>query len=121
MTSSWESRFATTRKLQAMLLVNVIPAEDNMKKSELLEALRSETKMTKSKSEEVVELFFSEISDALARGDRVEIRGFCSFFTKQYKSYIGKNPKTGKPVQVAAKKLPFFKCGKELRERVDYE
>lgn len=53
-------------------------------------------------------------------GDRVEIRGFCSFFVKQYDPYIGRNPKTGKKVQIAAKKLPFFKPGKELKEQVDY-
>jgi integration host factor subunit beta len=91
-----------------------------MKKSDLIEALRTETKLAKNKSEEVIELFFAEISDALARGERVEIRGFCSFFTKHYKSYIGKNPKTGKRLLVSAKKSPFFKCGKELKERVDY-
>lgn len=57
---------------------------------------------------------------ALSEGDRVEIRGLCSFFIKEYKSYQGRNPMTGEPVRVAAKKLPFFKIGKELKERVDY-
>ncbi len=51
--------------------------------------------------------------------DRVEIRGLCFFFVKQHKAYSGKNPKTGKPVEVRPKKLPFFKCGKELKEIVD--
>jgi integration host factor subunit beta len=60
------------------------------------------------------------MSNALASGDRVEIRGFCSIYVKQYKGYTGRNPKTGEPVQIEAKKLPFFKCGKELKERVDY-
>jgi integration host factor subunit beta len=59
------------------------------------------------------------LSKALIRGERVEIRGLCSFFVKEYKAYSGRNPKTGNPVQVKPKKLPFFKCGKELRERVD--
>lgn len=68
----------------------------------------------------VVELFFSEMTSALANGDRVEIRGFCSFFIKEYAGYTGRNPKTGKNVQVTEKKLPFFKCGKDLKERVDY-
>jgi integration host factor subunit beta len=103
-----------------MALAKVIPAEDNMKKSELVEALRTETGLSKKKAEEVVELFFSEMSDALSRGERVEIRGFCAFFVKHYEAYIGKNPKTGERIRVAAKKLPFFKCGKELKERVDY-
>jgi integration host factor subunit beta len=60
------------------------------------------------------------MSDALANGERVEIRGLCSFFVKEYKGYTGRNPKTGAHTQVLPKKLPFFKCGKELKERVDY-
>jgi integration host factor subunit beta len=60
------------------------------------------------------------MSDALARGDRVEIRGLCSFFVKQYETYMGRNPKTGESVKIRPKKLPFFKCGKELKERIDY-
>ena len=64
-------------------------------------------------------LFFSKISDALIEGDRVEIRGPCSFFVKEYESYQGRNPRTGKKVQVASKRLPSFKVGKELKERVD--
>ncbi len=92
-----------------------------MKKSELIEALRHETGLTKTKAEEVVELFFDEMSNALASGDRVEIRGLCSIYVKNYKGYDGRNPKTGEPTQVPPKKLPFFKCGKELKDRVDYE
>lgn len=92
-----------------------------MNKSELVEALRAETGLSKEKVEDVVELFFREISSALAGGERVGIRGFCAFFVKHYKAYIGKNPKTGDNVRVAAKKLPFFRCGKELKERVDYK
>jgi integration host factor subunit beta len=52
-------------------------------------------------------------------GDRVEIRGLCSFFVKDYRSYIGRNPKTGEKVIIRPKKLPFFKSGKELKERVN--
>jgi integration host factor subunit beta len=69
----------------------------------------------------VLHLFFDEMSKALASGDRVEIRGLCSFYVKKYKGYTGKNPKTGVSTQVQPKKLPFFKCGKELKERVDHE
>ena len=60
------------------------------------------------------------MSNALGNGDRVEIRGLCPFYVKQYKAYAGRNPKTGEEVQIKSKKLPFFKCGKELKERVDY-
>ena len=68
----------------------------------------------------VVELFLDEMSNALVNGDRVEIRGFCSIYVKQYKGYAGRNPKTGEPVQIKPKKLPVFKCGKELKKKVDY-
>ncbi len=59
------------------------------------------------------------MANALAEGDRVEIRGLCSFYVKKYKAYAARNPKTGKPTGVKPKKLPFFKCGMELRNRVD--
>ena len=90
-----------------------------MNKSELVEALRKETGLSRTKSTEVVDLFFDEMSNALASGDRVEIRGFCNIYVKNYKGYTGRNPKTGEPREVRPKKLPFFKCGKELKDRVD--
>jgi integration host factor subunit beta len=87
---------------------------------ELIQALRdSDHLLSKSEAESVVRLFFDGMADALAKGDRVEIRGFCSFFVKEYESYTGRNPKTGEKVKIAPKKLPFFKPGKELKERVD--
>ncbi|MCD4719808.1 MAG: integration host factor subunit beta [Desulfobacula sp.] len=91
-----------------------------MNKLELIQAVKEKCRLTKDEAAEVVDTFFSELTVALANGDRVEIRGFCSFFIKEYKSYTGRNPKTGKKVTVAPKKLPFFKCGKELKEKVDY-
>jgi integration host factor subunit beta len=91
-----------------------------LNKMELIQALRdSDGRLSKSEAEAVVKLFFDEMANALAKGDRVEIRGFCSFFVKEYEGYIGRNPKTGKAVKIAPKKLPFFKAGKELKERVD--
>ena len=90
-----------------------------MNKLELIEALKAETGLTKNEATAVVNLFFNEMIDALANGDRVEIRGLCSFFVKKYKAYTGRNPKTGEQVKIKPKKLPFFKCGTELRERVD--
>ena len=91
-----------------------------MNKMELIDTLRFEAEITKSEAAAVVDLFFNEMANALAVGDRVEIRGLCSFFVKKYKAYAGRNPKTREPTRVKAKKLPFFKCGKELKERVDY-
>jgi integration host factor subunit beta len=90
-----------------------------MNKSDLVEVLSRETGLTLKISEEVVNKAFNDMTDALTKGDRVEIRGFGSFKVKKYKGYTGKNPKTGEPVKVKPKKLPFFKCGKELKERVD--
>ena len=91
-----------------------------MNKMELIDVLRNEAQLTKSEAAAVVDLFFNEMANALTEGDRVEIRGLCSFYVKKYKAYAGRNPKTGEPTRVKGKKLPFFKCGKELKERVDY-
>jgi len=90
-----------------------------MNKQDLIITLRDEAGLTKSEAKAVVSLFFDEMSNALTNGDRVEIRGLCSFYVKQYKAYTGRNPKTGETTQVKSKKLPFFKVGKELKERVD--
>ena len=90
-----------------------------MNKLELVETLREQTGITKNEAEVVVNLVFDEMANAMANGDRVEIRGFCSFYVKQYKAYTGRNPKTGEKVTIKPKKLPFFKAGKELKERVD--
>ncbi len=91
-----------------------------MNKLELISALKNEAHISKSEAAKAVQLFFNSMADALARGERVEIRGLCSFFVKDYKSYTGRNPKTGEKVVIEPKRLPFFKAGKELKERVDY-
>jgi integration host factor subunit beta len=91
-----------------------------MNKLELISALKTRTDISKSEAARVVEVFFDNMADTLAGGDRVEIRGLCSFYVKEYKSYTGRNPKTGEKVVIRPKKLPFFKSGKELKERVNY-
>jgi len=91
-----------------------------MNKLELIKTLRDECQISKKEAAAVVDLFFNEMANALAKGDRVEIRGLCSFYVKAYEGYTGRNPKTGEPTRVKGKKLPVFKCGKELKERVDY-
>ncbi len=90
-----------------------------MNKRDLIATLKIESELTKSEAATVVDLFFNEMANALAKGNRVEIRGLCSFYVKKYKAYAGRNPKTGETVKIKRKKLPFFKSGKELRERVD--
>lgn len=91
-----------------------------MNKLELISTLKNEANISKAEAAKVVEIFFESMANALAQGERVEIRGLCSFFVKDYKSYTGRNPKTGEKVTIKPKRLPFFKCGKELKERVDY-
>ena len=90
-----------------------------MNKSQLIESLAKEESLPVRKAEEVVNTVFGEMETALIRGERVEIRGLGSFKVKEYDGYKGRNPKTGEMIKVASKKLPFFKVGKELRERVD--
>lgn len=90
-----------------------------MNKLELIAALKEETGINRPEAAEIVDLFFDSMGQALAEGDRVEIRGLFSFYVKKYKSYTGRNPKTGEKVKIKPKKLPFFKVGKELAERVD--
>lgn len=90
-----------------------------MNKSELVEALSERENLTYKKAEQIVTLVFDSMADALIENDRIEIRGFGSFMVKDYKAYMGRNPKTGEVIEVKPKKLPFFKVGKELRERVN--
>jgi integration host factor subunit beta len=91
-----------------------------MNKLELIDTLRNECQISKKEAATIIDLFFGKISEGLAEGDRVEIRGLCSFYVKKYKAYAGRNPRTGEKVKIKPKKLPFFKCGKELKERADY-
>ena len=90
-----------------------------MDKSHLIATLSKDTGLTIRKAKQVVRTLFSIMANALADGDRVEIRGFGTFKVKNYDGYTGHNPKTGKPIKVKPKRLPFFKCGNELKDRVD--
>ena len=90
-----------------------------MNKCDIIRALRAGNGLLINEAELVVKMFFDEIANALSGGDRVEIRSLCSFHVKKYKAYTGRNPKTGKKVKIAPKRLPVFKPGKELRERVN--
>lgn len=90
-----------------------------MTKSELIERVAQESGLSKGRAEMVVNTIFDSMTSALIAGDGIEIRGFGSFTVRLYKSYEGRNPRTGDVVHVAPKRLPFFKVGKELRERVN--
>ncbi len=91
-----------------------------MNKMELITELGKQLNLSKTESNRVVELFFNSMTDALAKGDRIQIRGLCAFKVKQYKGYTGRNPKTGEQVNVKTKKLPFFKPGADLKIRVNH-
>ena len=90
-----------------------------MTKSELIERIAESLKLPAGKAEAIVNCVFDSMVKALERGEGIEIRGFGSFTVRDYKSYEGRNPRTGEPVHVAPKRLPFFKVGKDLRERVN--
>jgi integration host factor subunit beta len=89
-----------------------------MNKSELIEALAVSNSLSYKKAEEVINALFDAMTDALLSSERIEIRGFGSFVIKDYNAYTGRNPKTGDTIAVKPKKMPFFKVGKELKERV---
>jgi len=102
--------------------------EKKMKKSQLIEKLvldngdfleENDNRDKMEVAREAVNLFFDSIKEAVIDGDRVEIRGFGSFSTKDYESYVGRNPKTGEQVKVNPKKLPVFRPGRELKEMVN--
>ena len=90
-----------------------------MTKSELIDIVASQSNITKSRAELVVNCIFDTMTEAMKREEGIEIRGFGSFTVRQYKPYNGRNPRTGDPVHVASKRLPFFKVGKELKEMVN--
>ncbi len=90
-----------------------------MNKSELIVRVSEKSGVLKKKIEDIVNLVFDEMTQALIRGDRIEIRGFGSFVNRNYGSYKGRNPRTSESIEVKPKRLPYFKVGKELKERVD--
>jgi len=89
-----------------------------MNKSELIEQLSIKKNISNKRAEDVVNIIFNSLTAAMVTGERIEIRGLGSFVIKDYNTYTGRNPKTGEPIKVRPKKLPFFKVGKELKERV---
>ena len=88
-------------------------------KSDLVEIVADKLKTPKGRAEQIVNVIFASMENALKTGERIEIRGFGSFEIRSYKAYEGRNPRTGSPVEVRPKRLPFFKVGKELKERVN--
>ena len=91
-----------------------------MIRSELLQALAKENpELRADEVEQVLDTFFDEIGKRLAEGGRVELRGFGTFSTRLRNARVGRNPRTGDPVDVPSKRVPYFKPGKEMRERLN--
>jgi integration host factor subunit beta len=90
-----------------------------MTKAELVERVAEKINLTKKQTEAIVNILLNSITEALGEGDKVELRGFGSFRIRERNPREGRNPKTGETVSIPAKKVPFFKAGKELREMVD--
>ena len=90
-----------------------------MNKADLIEALAVKEGVKEKDAYTIINLIFDGFTDTLKKGGRIEIRGFGSFSVREYGAYTGKNPKTGNKVDVKPKRLPFFKVGKELKERVN--
>ena len=87
-----------------------------MNKSELVKQLAEKTQISMDEADIMVQTMVDEMKKSLINGNRVEIRGFCNFTIREYGSYMGRNPKTGEPMSVPPKKLPFYKTGKELKD-----
>jgi integration host factor subunit beta len=90
-----------------------------MTKSHLIRLLATQRNISTADSQTVVETIFESIAEALERGDKAELRGFGTFGLKERRARDGRNPKTGESVKVEAKRVMYFKAGKEMRERVD--
>lgn len=92
-----------------------------MTKAELIEEVSNVVEMTRKDSETIVETIFDSIVNSLHKGEKIEIRGFGSFRTRQRQPRVGRNPKTGSRVEVPSKRIPFFKPSKELRDLVNHQ
>lgn len=90
-----------------------------MKKSDLVLALAEKEKITEKQAFDAINLIFEGLSDALIKGDKIELRGFGSFIARNYGTYTGRNPRTGENIEVKPKRSPFFKVGRNLKLRVD--
>lgn len=90
-----------------------------MTKSELIDVVAARGEFTKARADHVVNCVFDAMAEVLQKGAGIEVRGFGSFTVRTYKAFSGRNPRTGAQVRVPAKRLPFFKVGKELKELVN--
>ena len=109
-------------KPEVARIIPISTGEDTrMKKSDLSLKLSEKVNIPANVAKVTIDAIFNAMMESLKKGDRIEIRGFGSFVVRHYGAYTGRNPKTGKMVDVPPKKLPYFKVGKELREMVNGE
>ena len=90
-----------------------------MNARDLATKLAEKENLTQRDAEAALKMIFRLFTDAMKKGDRIEIRGFGSFVMREYKTYTGRNPKTGKEIEVKPKRSPYFKVGKELKDRMN--
>jgi integration host factor subunit beta len=95
--------------------------QPTLTKADLIEEVLKVTELPRKESETIVETIFDSIIEAIQKGEKIEIRGFGSFRTRQRRGRVGRNPKTGEKVEVPAKRIPFFKPSKELKDFVNSE
>jgi integration host factor subunit beta len=105
--------------VEAVAMQSSRKEDGSVTKSDLIETVANKLHLPKGKAELIVNCIFDSMEESLRKGERIEIRGFGSFEIRHYKKYEGRNPRTGETVQVLPKRLPFFKVGKELKERVN--
>jgi integration host factor subunit beta len=113
--SETQSSSASGKKIS----VNHKEQKPHMTKAELIEEVARVVEMTRKDSETIVETIFDSIVNSLHKGEKIEIRGFGSFRTRQRQPRVGRNPKTGSRVEVPSKRIPYFKPSKELRDLVN--
>jgi integration host factor beta subunit len=90
-----------------------------MKKADLVDAIAGKANVPKAQAQTIVEDVFELISDAMAKGDKIDLRGFGTFSVRDSAARTGRNPQTGEPIQIPARRVPGFKPGKELKDRVN--
>jgi integration host factor subunit beta len=99
--------------------MDTMTKQPTLTKADLIEEVLRITELPRKESETIVETIFDSIIESLQKGDKIEIRGFGSFRTRNRRGRVGRNPKTGEKVEVPAKKIPFFKPSKELKDFVN--
>ena len=92
-----------------------------MTKADLVEEVARATELTRKDSEVIVDTLFESVIEALKAGDKLEVRGFGSFRVRQRNARVGRNPKTGEKVEVSAKRVPYFKPSKELKDLINHK